>query len=166
MQIPAICDGLQMRRAAEIGSSFNIIDIERGEKADLIPLSMDRRIEPAFEKRIRRTIEMVGMDPFSVWVARPEDMMVGKLMAWQESRSERYTADIFEMLLFHYLGEPDAGTRLMRHMWASEPDNWGKRSRKCGSNLGMRRWQKRNDTHRPIDLPLPCSTRIHSPNPK
>lgn len=97
-----------MRRATEVGSSFNIIDVERGEKADLIPLSMDRRNEPAFEKRIRRTIDMVGMDPFSIWVARPEDVMVGKLMAWQEGRSERHTADIFEMLLFHYLGEHEA----------------------------------------------------------
>jgi hypothetical protein len=61
-----------MRRAIEIGSSFNIIDVERGEKADLIPLSMDRRNAPAFENRIRKTVDLVGIEPFSVWVARPE----------------------------------------------------------------------------------------------
>lgn len=105
-------DPHQMRRAIELGSSFNIIDVERGEKADLIPLSMDKRNEPAFENRIRRTIDMVGMRPFSVWVARPEDVIVGKLMAWQEGRSERHTADIFEMLLFRYMDDEEAGTTL------------------------------------------------------
>lgn len=105
-------DPHQMRRAIELGSSFNIIDVERGEKADLIPLSMDKRNEPAFESRIRRTIDMVGMRPFSVWVARPEDVIVGKLMAWQEGRSERHTADIFEMLLFRYMDDEEAGTTL------------------------------------------------------
>ena len=86
-----------MSRAIEIGSSFNIIDVERGEKADLIPLSMDRRNAPAFENRIRKTVDLVGIEPFSVWVARPEDVIVGKLMAWHEGRSERHPADIFEM---------------------------------------------------------------------
>lgn len=97
-------DRYQIRRAIEIGSSFNVIDVERGEKADLIPLSMDRRNEPAFENPLRKTVDLVGLEPFSVWVARPEDVIVGKLMAWQEGRSERHTADIFEMLLFYYLG--------------------------------------------------------------
>lgn len=103
-------DSHQMRRAIEIGSSFNIIDVERGEKADLIPLSMDRRNVPAFENRIRKTIDLVGIEPFSVWVARPEEVIVGKLMAWHEGRSERHTADIFEMLLFYYLSEQEAET--------------------------------------------------------
>jgi hypothetical protein len=99
-----------MRRAIEIGSSFNIIDVERGEKADLIPLTMDRRNEPAFANRMRKTIDLVGIEPFTVWVARPEDVIVGKLMAWQEGRSERHTADIFEMLIFYYLSEHEAET--------------------------------------------------------
>jgi len=103
-------DPQQMSRAIEIGSSFNIIDVERGEKADLIPLSMDRRNAPAFENRIRKTVDLVGIEPFSVWVARPEDVIVGKLMAWHEGRSERHPADIFEMLLFHYLSEQEPET--------------------------------------------------------
>jgi hypothetical protein len=97
-------DPHQMRRAIEVGTSFNIIDVERGEKADLIPLTMDRRNAPAFENRTRKTVDLAGVEPFSVWVARPEDVIVGKLMAWQEGRSERHTADIFEMPLFYYLG--------------------------------------------------------------
>ena len=133
-------DPHQMRRAAEIGSSFNIIDVERGEKADLIPLSMDRRNEPAFEKRIRRTIDMVGMDPFSVWVARPEDVMVGKLMAWQEGRSERHTADIFEMLLFHYLGEHEAGAEI-DETYVTE------RARQLGEEVAEM-WEQLRDTAR------------------
>lgn len=71
---------------------------------DLFPLTMDLRYKSAFANRIRRTVEMIGMEPFSVWTARPEDVIIGKLMAWEEGRSERYTADIFEMMLFYYLG--------------------------------------------------------------
>jgi hypothetical protein len=103
-------DPHQMRRALEIGSSFNIIDVERGEKADLISLTMDRRNAPAFENRTRKTVDLVGVKPFSVWVARPEDVIVGKLMAWQEGRSERHTADVFEMLLSYHLGGRGAET--------------------------------------------------------
>ncbi|MCB0020773.1 MAG: nucleotidyl transferase AbiEii/AbiGii toxin family protein [Anaerolineales bacterium] len=96
-------DPEQMRRATELGSSFNIIDATLGEKADLFPLSMDARYEPAFTHRIRQIIDLPGRNAFAVWAARPEDVIVGKLMAWQEGRSDRHPADIFEMLLFHYL---------------------------------------------------------------
>jgi hypothetical protein len=65
---------------------------------------MDIRYQPAFDNRIRRVVDLPGMEPFAVWAARPEDVIVGKLMAWEEGRSERHTADIFEMMVFHYLG--------------------------------------------------------------
>ena len=94
----------QMNHAMQIGSSFNIIDSSRGEKVDLFPLTMDVRYQPAFDNRIRRTIDLPGMEPFAVWAARPEDVIVGKLMAWNEGHSDRHTADIFEMMVFHYLG--------------------------------------------------------------
>lgn len=97
-------DPYQIQNAMEIGSSFNIIDTERGEKADLFPLSMDSRYQLAFENRIRQDVELPGLEPFSVWAARPEDVIVGKLMAWDEGRSQRHSYDIFEMLLFYYLG--------------------------------------------------------------
>jgi hypothetical protein len=97
-------DPYQMRNAMEIGSSFNIIDSSLGEKADVFPLSMDLRYKPAFENRIRRTVDMPGKTPFSAWAARPEDVILGKLMAWDEGRSERHPADIYEMMVFHYLG--------------------------------------------------------------
>jgi len=97
-------DPYQMPNAMEIGSSFNIIDSTLGEKADLFPLTMDRRYKPAFENRIRRTVDMPGQEPLFVWAARPEDVILGKLMAWAEGRSERHPADIYEMMVFHYLG--------------------------------------------------------------
>lgn len=97
-------DPYQMRNAIEIGSSFNIIDSTLGEKADLFPLTMEFRYKPAFEKRIRQTVDMPGKAPFSVWAARPEDVILGKLMAWTEGRSDRHPADIYEMMVFHYLG--------------------------------------------------------------
>lgn len=97
-------DPYQMRNAMEIGSAFNIIDSTLGEKADLFPLTMDPRYTPAFENRIRQTVDMPGKAPLSVWAARPEDVILGKLMAWAEGRSERHPADIYEMMVFYYLG--------------------------------------------------------------
>lgn len=97
-------DPYQMQNAMKIGSTFNIIDTERGEKADLFPLSMDPRYQPAFENRIRQDVDLPGLKPFSVWAARPEDVIVGKLMAWDEGRSRRHSSDIYEMLLFYHLG--------------------------------------------------------------
>lgn len=97
-------DPYQMRNAMAIGSSFNIIDSTLGEKADLFPLTMDPRYTPAFENRIRQTVDMPGSEPLFVWAARPEDVILGKLMAWAEGRSERHPSDIYEMMVFHYLG--------------------------------------------------------------
>lgn len=97
-------DPHQMRNAMKIGSTFNIIDSTRGEKADLFPLTMDLRYKPAFENRIRYQVDLPDRDSFMVWTARPEDVVLGKLMAWEEGRSERHPADIYEMMLFHYLG--------------------------------------------------------------
>lgn len=97
-------DPHQMQNAMKIGSTFNIIDSTRGEKADLFPLTMDLRYKPAFENRIRYLVDLPDRDSFMVWTARPEDVVLGKLMAWEEGRSERHPADIYEMMLFHYLG--------------------------------------------------------------
>jgi hypothetical protein len=101
-------DPYQMRQAMQAGSSFNIIDSSRGEKADLFPITMDPRYRPALANRIRRVVDLPDQDAFSVWTARPEDVIVGKLMAWDEGRSERHLSDIYEMMVFYYLGqEPD-----------------------------------------------------------
>jgi len=96
-------DPYQMRTSVQMGIMFNIIDTERGEKADLIPLTMVSRYRIAFQNRIQQPIELPDGHIMAVWCARPEDIIVGKLMAWAEGRSRKHAADIYEILVFHYL---------------------------------------------------------------
>lgn len=93
-----------MRNSVHTGIMFNIIDGERGEKADLMPLTMASSYRPAFQKRERQLIELPDGVAFEVWCARPEDVIVGKLMAWAEGRSRKHETDIYDMLVFRYLG--------------------------------------------------------------
>ena len=95
-------DPVQMRKAIEQGILFNIIDGGRGEKADLVPLTMASGYREAFQRRIRQRVEIPGGDSFDVWCARPEDIILGKLIAWSEGRSRKHETDILEMLVFHY----------------------------------------------------------------
>lgn len=97
-------DPVQMRDSIRMGIMFNIIDTDRGEKADLVPLTMDSRYSQAFQRRIRQAVEIPGVEPFEVWCARPEDVIVGKLMAWAEGHSRKHETDIFEMMVFQHLG--------------------------------------------------------------
>jgi hypothetical protein len=97
-------DPVQMRDSIRLGIMFNIIDTSRGEKADLVPLTMASRYRQAFQRRVRQRVELPGSEPFEFWCARPEDVIVGKLMAWAEGRSRRHETDIYEMMVFHYLG--------------------------------------------------------------
>ena len=97
-------DPEQMRKATQMGDSFNIIDSTLGAKADLFPLTMDLRYEPAFINRVRQRIDIPERGVVEVWAARPEDVIIGKLMAWEEGRSSRHTSDIYEMMLSYYLG--------------------------------------------------------------
>jgi len=96
-------DPQQMRNSIRMGISFNIIDGKRGEKADLSPLTRDSRYRYAFERRIRQQITWSGMEPFNVWCARPDDVIFGKLLAWEEGRSRKHESDIYDMLVFRYL---------------------------------------------------------------
>jgi hypothetical protein len=97
-------DARQMRDAIRMGIMFNIIDTSRGEKADLVPLTMASRYRRAFARRVRQAVEIPGVPPFEVWCARPEDVIVGKLMAWAEGHARKHETDIYEMLVFLYLG--------------------------------------------------------------
>jgi hypothetical protein len=98
-------DPEMMRNSIRLGIMFNIIDTERGEKADLVPLSGSPYARDAFERRVRQLIEIPGQAGFEVWIAQSEDVILGKLMAWQEGRSRKHETDIYEMMVFHYLGE-------------------------------------------------------------
>jgi hypothetical protein len=100
-------DPFQMRDSIRMGIMFNIIDSTRGEKADLIPLKMDPRYRRAFERRVRQTVDVPGEEPFEVWCARPEDVIVGKLTAWAEGRSAKHETDIYQMMILYYL-DPDS----------------------------------------------------------
>jgi hypothetical protein len=98
-------DPEQMRTSIHWGIMFNIIDTSRGEKADLVPLTMEQRYRFAFAHRIRQTVKSAGVQPFEVWCARPEDIIIGKLMAWAEGRSRKHETDIYEMLVMDALRE-------------------------------------------------------------
>jgi hypothetical protein len=97
-------DSVQMRESIRLGITFNITDTDRGERADLLPLTMASRYRQAFERRVRQRIELPDVESMEIWCARPEDVIAGKLMAWAEGRSRRHETDIYEMMVFHYLG--------------------------------------------------------------
>lgn len=93
-------DPEQMRSSTQMGMMFNIIDTTLGAKADLVPLSREPAYRRAFARRIRRTFTDEDGAEFEAWCARPEDIIVGKLMAWQEGRSDKHLSDIREILAF------------------------------------------------------------------
>lgn len=92
-------DPVQMRDSIRMGIMFNIIDSSRGEKADLVPLSMSPAYRRAFRRRLRQEVEIEGAEPLTVWCASPEDIIIGKLTAWAEGQSRKHETDIFEMLV-------------------------------------------------------------------
>lgn len=96
-------DPEMIRNSISMGIMFNIIDTDRGEKADLVPLGGTLDYLPAFERRVRQIVEVTGAEPFEVWCALPEDIIIGKLMAWTEGRSRKHETDIFDIMVFHYL---------------------------------------------------------------
>lgn len=93
-----------IRNSIRLGIMFNIIDSSRGEKADLVPVTMHPRYRQILLNRIRHRVEIPGQEPFEAWYASPEDVIIGKLMAWTEGGSRKHETDIYEMLVFHYLG--------------------------------------------------------------
>lgn len=101
-------DPFQIRDSIKWGILFNIIDSSAGRKADLIPLSMQPGYWFAMNNRIRRRIHGATLAVVEAWFARPEDVIIGKLMAWNEGRSFKHEVDIRDMLIGIQLGdEPD-----------------------------------------------------------
>jgi hypothetical protein len=98
-------DPVMIQNSIEMGIMFNIIDTERGEKADLVPLGGTPDYRAAFTRRVRQLVEIPGADPFEIWCACPEDVIGGKLMAWKEGRSRKHETDILEMMRYHYLNK-------------------------------------------------------------
>jgi hypothetical protein len=95
----------QMRDSIRLGILFNIIDTSEARKVDLIPLTMKPGYDFALANRIRREILATPEVGFQAWFARPEDVIVGKLMAWQEGRSFKHETDIRDILTAINLGD-------------------------------------------------------------
>ena len=91
-------DPYQMRDSMRMGILFNIIDSQQEGKVDLIPLSMEPSYDFALQNRIRRTVPADDDSLVEAWLARPEDVIIGKLMAWQEGRSHKHETDIRDIL--------------------------------------------------------------------
>jgi len=94
----------QIHDSVRHGMMFNIIDSDRGEKADLLPATMNPLYRQVLVRRVRHRVEAPGQEPFDAWCACLEDVIIGKLMAWAEARSRKHETDIYEMLVFHYVG--------------------------------------------------------------
>ncbi len=97
-------DPYQMRDSIRLGMMFNVIDTTAGRKVDLIPTTMEPGYGFALKQRIRRAIRWRGR-AFEAWFARPEDVIVGKLMAWKEGRSFKHEQDIRDILVAVRLNE-------------------------------------------------------------
>jgi len=117
-------DPYQMRDSIRMGILFNIIDSSIGRKVDLIPLTMAPGYGFAMRRRIRRTVPLERPEPVPIWVARPEDVIVGKLMAWQEGRSIRHEMDIRDMLIGVELDEDPEITEMFDYTYI---DRWVER---------------------------------------
>ncbi len=119
-------DSVMIYNSIEMGIMFNIIDTNRGEKADLVPLTPVSSYHSAFGRRVRQMVEIPGGEPFEVWCARVEDVILGKLMAWQEGRSRKHETDIFDMLVFCYQGiDPELSAKFDEHAVDTEAAHVG-----------------------------------------
>lgn len=92
-------DPQQMQDSIRMGILFNIIDTSQSRKVDLIPLTMEPGYSFALKNRIRRLFPKNEEEAAEGWFAKPEDVIVGKLMAWQEGRSYKHEQDIKDMML-------------------------------------------------------------------
>jgi len=97
-------DLYQMQDSMQRGMMFNIIDSSEGRKVDLIPVTMPPGYGFALKNRIRRTV-LHRAEPLAAWLARPEDVIVGKLMAWKEGHSFKHAQDIRDILVAVRLNE-------------------------------------------------------------
>lgn len=93
-------DPEMIKNSVEMGMMFNIIDSSEGIKADLVPLKREPDYQAAFDRRIRETFTDENDEPFEAWVAQPTDIIIGKLQAWNEGRSNKHPDDIFAILYF------------------------------------------------------------------
>ncbi|NWF64071.1 MAG: hypothetical protein HXY38_07175 [Chloroflexi bacterium] len=100
-------DPEMMKNSIQMGIMFNLIDTNEGIKADLVPLKREPEYQIAFDRRIRREFVDPSGNSFSAWVAQPSDIIIGKLNAWNEGRSDKHPKDIYAMIVFDLSGASD-----------------------------------------------------------
>lgn len=100
-------DPEMMKNSVQMGFMFNLIDTNEGIKADLVPLKREPDYQLAFDRRVRREFVDTTGNSFSAWVAQPSDIIIGKLNAWNEGRSDKHPKDIYAMIVFDLSGASD-----------------------------------------------------------
>lgn len=128
-------DPMQMRDSIHWGILFNIIDTSAGRKVDLIPLTMKPGYDFALKNRIRRNVPTTNSNSFPAWFAKPEDVIIGKLMAWRESGSFKHESDIRDILISVRLGEDQEISEQFDFLYV---DSW---TQKLGQNVEQL-WQQ------------------------
>ncbi|MEA3349090.1 MAG: hypothetical protein U9Q82_00550 [Chloroflexota bacterium] len=100
-------DPVMIRNSVRMGIMFNLIDTQEGVKADLVPLKREPEYFLAFERRIQRKFKDLDGRTFDAWCAQPSDIIIGKLMAWTEGRSNKHPQDIYSIIAFSLRGFSD-----------------------------------------------------------
>jgi hypothetical protein len=93
-------DPEMIKNSIDMGIMFNLVDTEEGARADLVPLKREPEYQLAFNRRVRETFTDPSGETFEAWVAQPTDIIIGKLQAWNEGRSDKHPKDIFAILFF------------------------------------------------------------------
>jgi predicted nucleotidyltransferase len=123
-------DPEMMRNSVQMGIMFNLIDTDEGIKADLVPLKREPEHRIAFERRVRREFIDPTGNVFLAWVAQPSDIIIGKLYAWNEGKSDKHPKDIYAMLIFDLSGNSDISvdyemvTKEAAHIGQETLDMW------------------------------------------
>ncbi len=93
-------DPEMMRNSTQMGIMFNIIDSTEGIKADLVPLRREPEYQLAFDRRVREKYVDENGEVVEAWFAQPTDIIIGKLRAWAEGKSDKHPKDIYAILYF------------------------------------------------------------------
>jgi hypothetical protein len=138
-------DPEMMRNSVQRGIMFNIIDTNEGIKADLVPLKREPDHQVAFNRRIRREFTDPAGSTFEAWVAQPTDIIIGKLRAWDEGRSNKHPNDIYAMLIFDLSGysdfliDFDIVTREAAHIGKDTLEMWNQLVARAKGEVGGRK---------------------------
>ncbi len=125
-------DPEMMKNSIEMGIMFNLIDTDEGARADLVPLKREPEYQLAFNRRVKETFQSLSGESFEAWVAQPTDIIIGKLRAWDEGRSDKHPKDIFAILFFCLRGysdyevDLDEVTKEAAHIGQEILDMWNK----------------------------------------